>query len=865
MRNDDIPRDWSGAVAMFRRWLNRRVPRRFRGVVLILLLLAAVIPVVWQTWEPIADVILRPRIPTLLVLPHHDFPYGYAYWKDGKGTVERLRAYPIYNTDMHSTIGGQEIVEETDAIRDGYRITVANPTDRKFIVTSVTMRQRRYEKLPDRYVCVWSRKGVEQVLSKDFDLAPDRGETPLIGDREVVELAPGEAQVILARVRNAAPGIYTFGFSVRAQSLRGSVRTLESGEFRILVPNREPRNPAAPRGVSVAFGGDDNALVSRLLGLDAVSWRALSEATNPRSLDLDLGFDLSAAMKGNDQDLVQQLLQRVTAQLQPKSAFRTDCDASTMHAADCAPLLIALGRPEQAVRVLRDGLVREPDDFRAAAKLTQLLVHRNRLAVARNVWEDAYKRSPPNESLYDAGFDLAEESNDVALAEKLEAQTRLAFPDSERLLLRRLDLYERRERPRDALRALAVSCGLVQQIRIKSEQQVLRRAFILNAIRISNRGEPAFGEWLSSALQRCPSVVTWDLRTSPIFWHYDPSIADPVLRNEFRGADALAMARSLFAGGRARLAFMTLGSVENDQTANAELRTEAQELGGDILLRVKRYEQAGEAYLSAYRTNGLSKLRMEGIAIKAALAYYFASSKNIDAVFKVAGPYERQPSPAAIEETRARLGRVPTDLYVVYDPPRATERTYGLMMLFYAFTKHNYELAVRAVVAIFASEPVWELGQHRDLDVHMGGLMALARTMREWKNTPKTAPRLSADFLNYLAYLYTREDPIISVDEDEVGSPEGDSASMAKTAQTKFRHGFERAYGSYELQVGLKEIESALADAPENVHILRVAAQLHAALRHPQRCVDLTSRALLVAPRAAGLAQLQTVCRKQLK
>lgn len=772
----EIPQDWESVLNAPLRWMNRRVRPRYRRAVLLILLVLVAVPIVWKAWEKIGAPILRPRGPTLLVLPHYDFPYGFAYWRNG-GNVERSTAYPFYKADMHATSFGQANDAASDAIRDAYRITVANPSDSKFVVTNVTMHLRRYEKLPERYVCIWSRKGLAQVVAANFDLRPDAKEARLIGEKEVIDLPPGEAQVIIARVRDATPGVYTFSFSAIVQSLRGRTRTIESAEFRLFVPNREPKNARDPRGISVAFSGDDRTLVPRLLGLDTLSWQKLRDATNPRSLDLDHGIDVGAAVADDDGAFVQRLLQQPSAGV-PRAdrQLHIDCNASTLHAADCAPLLLAFGRDEEATRVLRDGLARAPDDARAAALLTALLVHKNRRAAARQVWEEAYRASPPNEALYHAGFALTAATGDVALAEKLAVDAGLAFPDSVRLLDDRLRLYEQQHRPADAFQALTAACRHYPRLRERDEQQTARRAIFVTTVHMSNRGEPGFAAWLSSVLLRCPATIVWDLRTSPSLWHYDPFVANPFLEAIPRGADGIAMARALVASGRPKVASAVLAQIVEDETSSPALRTEAREIIGDILLAAQEYDLAGDYYLVAYDTSGLPKVRMEAIAVKAALSYYLGGSGKIATVFETAGPRKIPAAdvPGVLEEARAQLGKTPKGLFVLYDPLRADERTYGLMTLFYAFTNRSVDYAVRGLVATLAAL------EDRGMSAgDLQALQALTKTLVEWKSAPQSHPALPAEFLDRVRDVYMTESAIFEIDEDApTAAPNGQSSEQ---------------------------------------------------------------------------------------
>src|ERR1051325_2771033 len=293
------PANWEDIQNAPVHWLFRRLPRRFRGAALILLVLIIGIPSVWHSWEAIVGVFVTPSKLSLLVLPHHDVPYGMAYLRRNDRTVDSMPAYPIYNIDMHQAVVVQPLMDLRDVIRDGYRITLGNPTDHKLLVTKIVMHVRRRDTLPARYVCAWKQKGVEQVVTTDFDLRPGIRETSLLDDTHVIDIASGEAQVIVARVRDATPGVYTFYFSAEVQSVRGKPSTVTSQDFRLFVPNRDDKRPE-PRGVSLITNGNLHDLVSRVLDLDSAGWEKLRDASNPRSLDAELAIAHGVSVREAD-------------------------------------------------------------------------------------------------------------------------------------------------------------------------------------------------------------------------------------------------------------------------------------------------------------------------------------------------------------------------------------------------------------------------------------------------------------------------------------------------------------------------------------------------------------------------------------
>lgn len=100
--------------------------------------------------------------------------------------------------------------------------------------------------------------------------------------------------------------------------------------------------------------------------------------------------------------------------------------------------------------------------------------------------------------------------------------------------------------------------------------------------------------------------------------------------------EGLDRARALIASGRVYLAAQELSYV--DRAGSRADAAEAQELFGDLLFRNEQYERAGDVYMRAYKLASLPKVRLEGIALKAAFAYYHAQSPRISDVFDAAGP-----------------------------------------------------------------------------------------------------------------------------------------------------------------------------------------------------------------------------------
>lgn len=193
----------------------------------------------------------------------------------------------------------------------------------------------------------------------------------------MIDLPRGEAQVVVARVRDAAPGVYTFYFEADIQSIRGKVSKFTRQDFRLLVPNRSERGGDA-RGVSITLASDLPDLVARLLNLDVAGWEKLRDASNPQSLDAALAVSRGFAVKGRDDaTFVQQVSPRSRAatpgMMRLIIEILSNCTERKDDAADCAPRSSPSANT-QAMRVLRDGLAHDPADARAAAKLIELLL-----------------------------------------------------------------------------------------------------------------------------------------------------------------------------------------------------------------------------------------------------------------------------------------------------------------------------------------------------------------------------------------------------------------------------------------------------------------------------------------------------------
>lgn len=765
------------------------MPPRYCGVALLLLVLLIGIPIGWKAWESIVDRITAPRDLSFVVLPHHDAPYGKAYFRRGD-SIEAVRAYPIYNVDMHQTVMVQPIAEAADVIRDGYRIAIGNPTDRKFLITGITMRVRRQEKLPARYVCAWKLKGMQEVLTANFDLRPGIRETALLDERRVIDLPPGEAQVVVARVRDAAPGVYTFYFEADVQSIRGKVSKFTSQDFRLLVPNRSERGGDA-RGVSITLASDLPDLVARLLNLDVAGWEKLRDASNPQSLDATLAVSRGFAVKGRDDaTFVQQFLRDAT--LPPPGVMRpiveilSNCTEGKDDAADCATTLLAFGQHTQAMRVLRDGLVRSPADARAAAKLIELLLEQNRRAFARQVWDDANTRAGPNADLYYAGFLLARATSDRALGERLARDTAMQFPDTLPLLIERTLFYRTSGRASDALHALTSACRYFDTYRDTERRRALRKLVRDTVILMSNRGDPGVSAALPVILSRCPSQIAWDLRSSPALWHY-ASMQRPMGQKPATPREGLDRARALIASGRVQLAAQELSHV--DRAGSRFDAAEAQELFGDLLFRNEQYERAGDVYMRAYKLASLPKVRLEGIALKAAFAYYHAQSQRISDVFDAAGPQFLRVVKTASSADQSTPNATQM---VLYDPPWEAQQTRELVWLARGFATGNYDIASGGYVGLMTSEPIVELGQKYGDFEALKGVMALTEVIRDWGKERASRPQLPKSFLAYFMDQYIREEQLFQADESAseeayAGRYEAANAALLTVAQTKLQ------------------------------------------------------------------------------
>ena len=527
-----------------------------------------------QSRSPKHGAAAKTLMPTVNVEPASvvSVPYGYAYFTDATGHTQSMRAYPTLPSDMHAfdTAPPSELATER-WLREGWRVLVRNDTKRRLWLTNTRLSLDSFAPLPARYVCVWLTKGQETQVAVAVKLhAADRS-WPLLPDQgQPRPLEPGESFVFNIRVASAEPGIYKMSVKLDVHG-EGEVadRALLGKELDLFVPDR-----LAAHGINLRVAGSRlEALAARFLRLNQQHFDEVAGETVSASWKLDRApeQDVAAAALEADDERFLKTVRRW------RDLSMTETDPVGTMAAKIA------GRPtqgreigtgyalelatnpstlSQAINVLNEYELREPEDDMAALQLMRYLTDARRIDDAGKLWSRlATSRLYDTRGYYRAGIVLAEATKNDSLEAGLLAQSKRDYPEDLWFLAGRVDrLNAKSLAAAEEIRQVCAYSDVFDE----RDMNTLARLVWTATNTIADLPLSGRATAVRSLFARCPSQAMWLARTNPALWRIAPELrlvpdvtSDArVPRDEWLIA-AAALARS----GRLRAARAALGSV----------------------------------------------------------------------------------------------------------------------------------------------------------------------------------------------------------------------------------------------------------------------------------------------------------------
>jgi hypothetical protein len=289
----ELPETWDEADNGLLKAAKRRLPRRFHawagGLVVGGAAILGIIKVIPEVQE--AKQAVYPGAPTLSATPINDDPYGLFYFAMGEAVVSE-RAVPTYLRQMHSTVAGltddgqpNEARPGPEALVEGTRVVLHNPSPSSITSTEGFLRLIRYEKLPERCVVLWRQKGMREAELVEVTLDPETSSYRLWGAAKFIALEQKESQVVLVNIRGGAPGVYTLRAEARFAEPHGEY-VASSEDITLVVPS-EPGGKSRCLQV-IGAPRNDRELPHRLLAVSEPIRTELIAGAGAIGLDVGL-------------------------------------------------------------------------------------------------------------------------------------------------------------------------------------------------------------------------------------------------------------------------------------------------------------------------------------------------------------------------------------------------------------------------------------------------------------------------------------------------------------------------------------------------------------------------------------------------
>lgn len=541
-----------------------------------------------------------PSAPTLHATPHYEMPYGMGYWTASDGMLRQARALPTYHRDMHSVATDSKDPYSTgDGVREGYRVLLQNPTGTQHKLTRLTVLVDEYSAPPPRYVTVWMPKGLERIPTFNIALPAHTGPIELLGPEQVITLKANDVELLLAQVVDSKPGYYRFHFVAVLVSPQGH-STHTSQSFELLVPEDARPEDGAGRQVSVHLAlKHREELAKRILRLDNESYPRVSKATNPGAILLT-SFELNevgTSLTWPDERFTAWLLDAQKKKTLGSSASSSDFDSIFLKdiglPVDLGERLLAAGKYQRAVEVLRDFLLGHPNHSEAYPPLMAAYLQQHKLDEAELLWQQLQSPSLRNTyGYFMAGLGYALDSSKARLASELVDGSRQFFPDSQEMLGARLGI-ERKMRTHDPVADIASTCRFLM---IASDKKLNEMRRIVSAWAHQGLEAETYTRLLTSLRERCPGVVYWDVRSFSKLWHLDPhQVISPSRLTAGLSAHQLrALGMSMLGTGRWPLAAKAFEAIPHRSRSDAILLA-------DAYYYLERYAEARALYLPALK------------------------------------------------------------------------------------------------------------------------------------------------------------------------------------------------------------------------------------------------------------------------
>ena len=204
-------------------------------------------------------------------------PYGWVYWGTRENPEKQI-ALPYTAEQMHSVLNldtgsGElgDIVSDIDVSgmsKASYSSVIANDTHYGTVVEAMSLVIDSFRELPQRYVCVWMRKGFVERVSVDVVLDPKKRVTIVFsGQDSVYHLDRNESFPMRLNIVGAEPGLYEFHMEATV-SINGETHILRSTPEIVAAPDPSDSNNT----LHILATRDESELASALLGLSPASF-----------------------------------------------------------------------------------------------------------------------------------------------------------------------------------------------------------------------------------------------------------------------------------------------------------------------------------------------------------------------------------------------------------------------------------------------------------------------------------------------------------------------------------------------------------------------------------------------------------------
>lgn len=208
-----------------------------------------------------------------------DIPYGWLYWKEGN-EIKKTIALPYTIQQMHA-VAKTDILEKDDLPENfdisnipkaSYSIVIVNNTTSLAVIENIKFKIISFKELPNRYICIWNRKGFVERLNFSISISPKEKEQAFFPiDDNVYEISNNENFPIRLNILTGQPGIYHF--NIEANIIHNAVYNKINSDNQFLSIPTENSNLIN----ILTSGGDQIELAKILLELSPNSFNEIKK------------------------------------------------------------------------------------------------------------------------------------------------------------------------------------------------------------------------------------------------------------------------------------------------------------------------------------------------------------------------------------------------------------------------------------------------------------------------------------------------------------------------------------------------------------------------------------------------------------